>query len=72
MNVGTLSREPCTPPTGERDVLRTLPEDRRVGVGAVNRKQCGVSSVDEMVAKPDAAIRVFGAGRVSATTDSRG
>lgn len=64
MKVGTLSLELCTPRAGEIDVLRSLPDDRRVGVGVVNQKHARVETVDEIVAKAETAIRIFGPERV--------
>ena len=46
-----------------------LPDDRRVGVGVVNQKHARVESVDEIVAKAEAAIRVFGPERVLLNPD---
>jgi len=69
MNVGTFSLELCTPRAGEIEVLRGLPDDRRVGVGVVNQKHARVESVDEIVAKAEAAIRVFGPERVLLNPD---
>lgn len=64
MNVGTYMLELCTPRAGEMEVLRSLPDDRRIGVGVVNQKHVRVESPGEILAKADAAIRVFGAARV--------
>jgi 5-methyltetrahydropteroyltriglutamate--homocysteine methyltransferase len=69
MRVGTYFLELCTPRAGEVAVLRTLPDDRRVGVGVVNQKHARVETVEEIVAKAQAAIRVFGADRVLLTPD---
>jgi 5-methyltetrahydropteroyltriglutamate--homocysteine methyltransferase len=69
MNVGTYSLELCTPRAGEIDVLRALPEDRRIGVGVVNQKHARIESVDEILARAEAAIRIFGAGRVLLNPD---
>jgi len=69
MNVGTFSLELCTPRAGEIEVLRGLPDDRRVGVGVVNQKHARVESVDEIVAKAETAIRVFGPERVLLNPD---
>lgn len=69
MNVGTYSLELCTPRAGEIEVLRSLPDDRRVGVGVVNQKHARVESVDEIVAKAETAIRIFGAERVLLNPD---
>lgn len=69
LNVGTYFLELCTPRAGELEVLRTLPDDRRVGVGVVNQKLDRVESVDEIVAKLEAAVSVFGPQRVLINPD---
>ena len=69
LNVGTYFLELCTPRAGELEVLRTLPDDRRVGVGVVNQKLDRVESVDEIVAKLEAAVAVFGPQRVLINPD---
>jgi len=69
MNVGTYMLELCTPRAGEIDVLRSLPEDRRIGVGVVNQKYARIESPDEILAKAEAAIRVFGPARVLLNPD---
>jgi 5-methyltetrahydropteroyltriglutamate--homocysteine methyltransferase len=51
------------------EILRGLPDDRRVGVGVVNQKHARIETVEEIVAKAEAAIRVFGADRVLLTPD---
>ena len=68
-NVGTYFLELCTPRAGELEVLRTLPDDRRVGVGVVNQKLDRVEPVDEIVAKLEAAVSVFGPQRVLINPD---
>lgn len=67
--VGTLFLELCTPRAGEMEVLRGLPEDRRIGVGVVNQKLDRVEGVDEIVVRGEQAIRLFGAERVLLTPD---
>ncbi len=69
LKVGTYFLELCTPRAGEIEVLRTLPADRRVGVGVVNQKHERVETVDEIVAKGRKAIEVFGRDRVLLNTD---
>jgi 5-methyltetrahydropteroyltriglutamate--homocysteine methyltransferase len=69
LNVGTYFLELCTPRAGELDVLKTLPDDRWVGVGVVNQKLNRVESVDEIVAKLEGAVRVFGPQRVLINPD---
>lgn len=64
VKVGTLFLELCTPRAGELDVLRALPADRRVGVGLVNQKLPRIEPVEEIIAKAESAIALFGAQRV--------
>jgi 5-methyltetrahydropteroyltriglutamate--homocysteine methyltransferase len=67
--VGTYFLELCTPRAGELAVLKTLPDDRRIGVGVVNQKLDRVESVAEIVAKLVAAVAVFGPQRVLINPD---
>ncbi len=69
MQVGTYFLELCTPRAGEMEVLKSLPEDRRIGVGVVNQKHARVESVEEVVAKAEHAIQLFGAQRVLFSPD---
>lgn len=64
MNVGTCLLELCTPRAGEVGALRSLPADRRVGIGVVNQKHGRIESCEEIMAKAEAAIAVFGAERI--------
>jgi 5-methyltetrahydropteroyltriglutamate--homocysteine methyltransferase len=64
LRVGTLLLELCTPRAGELDVLRGLPDDMRIGVGVVNQKHARVESVEEIMERGNAAIRLFGRERV--------
>ena len=69
VRVGTLFLELCTPRAGETEVLRGLPEDRRIGVGVVNQKLDRVETVEEIAAKAGQAIQLFGKERVLLTPD---
>lgn len=69
VRVGTCLLELCTPRAGELDVLRALPADKRVGVGAVNQKSATVESVDDIVAHARHAIDVLGRERVLLVPD---
>jgi 5-methyltetrahydropteroyltriglutamate--homocysteine methyltransferase len=51
------------------EVLRSLPDDRRVGVGVVNQKLEQIESVDEIVAKIERAVAIFGPERVLLNPD---
>jgi len=64
LRVGTLLLELCTPRAGELDVLKALPEDMRIGVGVVNQKHARIESVEEILARGESAIRLFGRERV--------
>src|SRR6185436_2022968 len=64
ISVGTYFLELCTPRAGEVAVLRTLPDDRRIGVGVVNQKHRDVESVEQIVAHAERAVQLFGAPRV--------
>ncbi len=66
---GTLVLELCTPRAGGEAALKDLPSDRRIGVGVVNQKHARVESVEEIVAKAQRAIRLFGQERVLLNPD---
>ena len=67
--VGTLFLELSTPRAGEIDVLRDLPEDKRIGVGVVNQKLDAVEPVGEIRRRIARAIELFGEERVLLTPD---
>lgn len=69
VNVGTFMLELATPRAGEIELLRALPDDRRIGVGVVNQKKESIESVEEIVARAEAAIALFGAERVLLNPD---
>ncbi len=69
LDVGTYLLELCTPRAGEIDVLRQLPDDRRLGIGVVNPKDRRVETVEEIVARGRHAIDLFGAERVLLVPD---
>ncbi len=69
IEVGTYFLELCTPRAGEVEVLRSLPDDRRIGVGVVNQKHARVESIDEILAKAGRAVELFGAQRVLLNPD---
>ncbi len=69
IEVGTYFLELCTPRAGEIEVLRALPEDRRIGVGVVNQKHTRVEGVDEILAQAERAVALFGAQRVLLNPD---
>jgi 5-methyltetrahydropteroyltriglutamate--homocysteine methyltransferase len=67
--VGTFFLELATPRAGELAPLADLPRDCRIGVGVVNQKLDRVESVEEIVAKAEAAARLFGPDRVVLNPD---
>ena len=67
--VGVLFLEMCTERAGEADVLRDIPDDRRIGVGVVNQKLDTVETVDEIHHRIDRAVSLFGRDRVLLTPD---
>ncbi len=69
LKVGTLFLELCTPRAGEMEVLSELPEHFRIGVGVVNPKNAKVESVDEILAKAQRAVRLFGKDRILLNPD---
>lgn len=69
VNVGTFMLELATPRAGEIEILRSLPDDRRIGVGVVNQKLPQVEDVDTVLARAEAAISLFGPERVLLNPD---
>ncbi len=67
--VGTFFLELATPRAGELDPLRELPADAKLGLGVVNQKLDAVESVEQVVAKAEAAVAVFGPERVFLNPD---
>ncbi|MFO0852163.1 MAG: cobalamin-independent methionine synthase II family protein [Gemmataceae bacterium] len=62
--VGTLFLEMATPRAGELDALTDLPPAVRVGLGVVNQKLDRVETPDEIVARAEAAVKLFGPDRL--------
>ena len=69
LNVGTYFLELCTPRAGEMEILKSLPDGRRIGIGVVNQKLDRVESVEEIVAKVEHAVSIFGPQRVLLNPD---
>jgi 5-methyltetrahydropteroyltriglutamate--homocysteine methyltransferase len=69
INVGTYFLELCTPRAGDIEVLKLLPDDRRIGVGLVNQKHERIESDEEIAAKAEGAIALFGIDRVLLNPD---
>jgi 5-methyltetrahydropteroyltriglutamate--homocysteine methyltransferase len=64
MKVGAYLLEACTPRAGDMALLTQLPADARIGVGVVNQKDRRVEPVDEVAARVQRAIQLFGAERL--------
>ncbi len=69
LDVGAYFLELCTPRAGEIEVLKSLPDDRRIGVGVVNQKLPRIESVEEILAKAKKAVDLFGRERVLLNPD---
>jgi 5-methyltetrahydropteroyltriglutamate--homocysteine methyltransferase len=67
--VGTFFLEMATPRAGDLEVLRDLLVGARIGLGVVNQKLDRVESVEEIIARTEAAIRLFGPERVQLNPD---
>lgn len=67
--VGTFFLELATPRAGDLAPLTDLPPSCRVGVGVVNQKLDRVESVEEVVARAEEAVRLFGPDRVVLNPD---
>ena len=69
LDVGSYFLELCTPRAGEIEVLKGLPDDRRIGVGVVNQKHPRIETVEEIAAKARKAVDLFGRERVLLNPD---
>lgn len=69
LDFGTFVLELCTPRAGEMDVLTTLPDDRRIGVGLLNQKQPVIDPVATVAARARRAADLFGAERLLLNPD---
>jgi len=67
--VGTLFLELCTPRAGELELLRELPDDKRIGVGVVNPKDPAVEPVEATAERIARAVNLLGEERVLLTPD---
>ncbi len=67
--VGTLLLELATPRAGELEVLRAIPDDKRIGIGVVNQKVPAVEPVDEVLARGERAVQLLGVDRVLLNPD---
>lgn len=64
MRVGAYPLEACTPRAGDMELLQQLPADARIGVGVVNQKNQAIEGVDEIAARIELAVSLFGAERL--------
>ncbi|MCM2334459.1 MAG: vitamin-B12 independent methionine synthase [Anaeromyxobacteraceae bacterium] len=67
--VGTLLLELATPRAGELEVLRALPDDKRIGVGVVNQKRPAPEPAEAVLARAERAVQAFGPDRVLLNPD---
>ena len=67
--VGVLFLELCTERAGEAEVLRGIPDDKRVGVGVVNQKVDAVEPDEDIRRRINQAVHLFGRERVLLTPD---
>lgn len=64
MKVGAYLLEMCTPRAGEMEILKSLPQDARLGIGVVNQKCAHAEPVEEIGAKIARAMNLFGRERL--------
>ena len=69
VDVSVLFLELATPRAGDVEVLRDLPDDKRIGVGVVNPKTMDVETAAEIRKRITRAIDLFGRERVLLTPD---
>ncbi|MXW26457.1 MAG: cobalamin-independent methionine synthase II family protein, partial [Dehalococcoidia bacterium] len=67
--VGAVFLELCTPRAGEMELLRELPEEKRIGVGVVNPKSPAVEAPEAIRDRVARAVSLFGEERVLLTPD---
>lgn len=67
--VGTLLLEACTPRAGDLELLRAIPADKRLALGAVNPKTPSVEGLEQILAQARRAENLLGTGRLWLTAD---
>jgi 5-methyltetrahydropteroyltriglutamate--homocysteine methyltransferase len=67
--VGTLLLEACTPRAGDLELLRALPADKRLALGAVNPKTQSVEGVEDILRQARRAENLLGKDRLWLTSD---
>ena len=69
VDVNVLFLELATPRAGDVEVLRDLPDDKRIGVGVVNPKTRDIEPVSEIRKRVSRTVDLFGRERVLLTLD---
>lgn len=69
VNVGTLILELCTPRAGELAALADIRPDQRIGVGVLNQKDSSSDTLEDVLARAERAVALFGVDRVLLNTD---
>ncbi len=69
VDVGVVYLELCTERAGEAEVLRAIPDEKRIGVGVVNPKVDAVEPVEDIRRRIFRAMDLFGSERVLLTPD---
>jgi 5-methyltetrahydropteroyltriglutamate--homocysteine methyltransferase len=67
--VGTFFLEMATPRAGELEPLTELPQACHLGLGVVNQKLDHVERVEDILAKAERAVALFGADRIRLNPD---
>lgn len=67
--VGTLLLEACTPRAGDLELLRALPAEKRLALGAVNPKSQTVEALDDILRQARRAENLLGKDRLWLTSD---
>ncbi len=69
VDAGVLFLELCTERAGEAEVLRAIPDRKRIGAGVVNPKVDAVEPVEDIRRRIARAVDLFGRERVLLTPD---
>src|SRR5262249_35006540 len=69
LKVGTLFLEFCTARAGDLKIIKELPDTVRLGIGVVNPKDPRVESLEDILKKAQAAIKLIGTERLLLTPD---
>jgi methionine synthase II (cobalamin-independent) len=71
LNVGTLFLEFCTDRADEIELISELPQSMQIGVGVVNPKSPQIETLEQVMAKAQAAIDIVGVDRILLNADCR-